>query len=488
MANSGGSTSIAALWLRARAGEFRATAATARAALDAPRGGKAPARGVELHLIIAFALLRQGDHAGALRELDGAMRLAEALAPHSRARLHVLSWQAELAYVQGRYSTAVRICDALLPELERAGDHAYLAFALRVRIAVLLARGDYDVALTLADRAVGAADASGDRYVLVQILNILGAVYFDRATSKLAGPHARAHLTSLDPADVAPMEADANKALDLFKHASRVAEKSGNTFAAWYVAGNIERLEILLGHAERALRPMRKRLAQMQIRGARYDEIATRSNLAWALRTLARHREALHELDVAFELARSTGTANALIEFLEYDRSIVLDSLGEYDAARASYRRYLQLIDAQDRSAESPGSATHAKQRAPLEPYFLKRADRFIFEHLLSHFTIAQLAKHCGVGWSTLEGAFSTFRGTTPVAFVRNLRLDRAHAELGDARCKVGVAAIASRHGFRSPTTFSLEYRKRFGIAPSKTRRIAQTPEALPAEPTGCHA
>jgi transcriptional regulator GlxA family with amidase domain len=195
------------------------------------------------------------------------------------------------------------------------------------------------------------------------------------------------------------------------------------------------------------------------------------------LRTLGRHRDALHELDVAFELARSTGTANALIEFLEYDRSIVLDSLGEYDAARASYRRYLQLINAQNRSAESLGTTTNAKQRAPLEPYFLKRADRFIVEHLQAHFTIAALAKHCGVGWRTLESAFSTFRGTTPVSFVRNLRLDRAHAELAAARCEAGVAAIASRYGFRSPTTFSLEYRKRFGIAPSKTRRIARTPD-----------
>ena len=97
-------------------------------------------------------------------------------------------------------------------------------------------------------------------------------------------------------------------ALCLFERARAVAEHSRYEFAAWYVAGNIERLEILLGHADRAVRAIRKRLGIVQARGAKYDEIVTRSNLAWGLRTLERHREALHELDVALELVGATGT------------------------------------------------------------------------------------------------------------------------------------------------------------------------------------
>ena len=92
---------------------------------------------------------------------------------------------------------------------------------------------------------------SGDDYVMVQVLNILGAFHFDCATSKLAEPHARAHLSSLDPRDVAPMETDAREALRYFERARGVAERAHYEFAAWYVAGNIERLEIILGHADR---------------------------------------------------------------------------------------------------------------------------------------------------------------------------------------------------------------------------------------------
>ena len=80
----------------------------------------------------------------------------------------------------------------------------YAAFALRVRIAILLARADYAAVTPLADRAIRAAEASGDDYVMVQVLNILGAVRFDCATSKLAQPHARSHLSSLDPHDALP--------------------------------------------------------------------------------------------------------------------------------------------------------------------------------------------------------------------------------------------------------------------------------------------
>jgi AraC-like DNA-binding protein len=270
------------------------------------------------------------------------------------------------------------------------------------------------------------------------------------------------------------MEVEARRALALFERARAVAKRARYEFAAWYVAGNIERLEILLGNSAGAVRAITKRLAVLQKRGAKYDEIVTRSNLAWGLRTLGRYREALHELDVALDLARETGTFNVLLEFLEYDRSIVLDALGDTTAARASYRRYLQLVGAWNRNAAvAQNDVRAAKPKRPLEPYFLKRADRFALEHLGETFAIPELARHCGVSWRTLEKAFRDFRGVTPVAHIRNLRLDQAHKALGDGGS--AVAQIAARYGFASPTTFTLEYRKRYGIAPSHAKGAART-------------
>jgi len=460
---------IAALWKLARCGDYRGAEGAARDALRAHGAREGIRYRVELSLIAAFCAMRQGHFAEAQHELDTAGRTAASLRAAGGLAARVDAWRAELAYFQGRYSDATDMIDRVLPRLERTGELAYVAFALRIRIAILLARTEYDEAIALADRATEVAEASGDDYVVVQVLNVLGAVYFDRATSKLREPHARAHLSSLDPQDAAPMEDDAREALRLFQRARGVAERAHNEFAAWYVAGNIERLQIILGHADRAIGPIRKRLRVLQRRGATYDEIVARSNLAWGLRTLGHYRAALHELDVGLKLARTTGTSNVLLEFLEYDRSIVLDALGDQAGARASYRRYLQLVGASNREAQNrPGKTTPPKR--PLEPFFLKRADRYILDHIETSFAIADLARHCGVSWRTLETAFRSFRGIAPVAHIRNIRLDRAHRALAEDQGT--VAEIAARHGFRSSTTFALEFRKRFGTAPSRVKPV----------------
>ncbi|MEP7063476.1 MAG: helix-turn-helix transcriptional regulator [Betaproteobacteria bacterium] len=423
----------------------------------------------------AFCAMRQGGHAEALRELDAAVRENAPPGNDAGTAMRIDTWRAELAYFQGRYSQADDIVDRLIVRLEESGDLAYAAFALRIRIAILLARVDYDGISAIAERAIRIARASGDRYVMVQVFNILGAAHFDRATSKLDAPHARMHLTSIDPRDAAPMETDAREALRLFENARDVAISAHYEYAAWYVAGNIERLQILLGHADHAVRAIRKRLGVLQSHGARYDEIVTRSNLAWGLRTLGRYPEALHELDVAQHMARETGTFNVLLEFLEYDRSVVLDALGDTAAARASYRRYLHLAAPQNGHARSsPGSVRSGAATRPLEPAFLKRADWYAKERLGEAFTMAELAAHCGVSLRTLEKSFTDFRGITPVAHVRNLRLDHALQALVEGACS--VAEVASRCGFGSPTTFAIEFRKRFGVSPRQRKRARSCP------------
>ena len=463
-----GAMQVEAIWKRARSGELKRAAAAAAAALAELPARRAPGPRTEMHLVAGFCAMRQGNHGEAQRHLDAAEEAAADPGAPAVLRLRVATWRAELAYFQGRYSAADASIDALVAGLERVGDRAYAAFALRIRIAILLARADYEGIAAIADRALAFARTSGDAYVLVQVLNVLGATHFDRATSRLHR-HARAHLPALDPQDTAGMQEDAGEALRFFEEARDAAERGGYPFAAWYVAGNIERLEILLGRAGRAVPKIRRRLRALQERGAKYDEIVTRSNLAWALRTLGRYREALHELDVALELARDTSTFNVLLEFIHYDRSVVFDALGDVAAARASYRRYHRLAGPFSGPVPSPAGGPAPKR--PLEPAFLKRFDRYVAEHIGEPFAIRALAQHCGVSWKTLERAFGEFRGLTPVAHVRNLRLDAARTALDAGTAS--VAQAAARFAFRSATTFSLEYRKRFGVPPSRTKRRA---------------
>jgi AraC-like DNA-binding protein/tetratricopeptide (TPR) repeat protein len=456
-----------AIWRRAREGDYRGSLDEARRALA---DASAPAIVVDAHLVIAFCSIRTSDYAEASRALDAAANAATAAPDPERFARRIEAWRAELAYFQGRYSVAKDIVDGLVDCLEATGDWAHAAFALRIRIAILLARTDYEGIARTAPRAVRDAEMSGDDYATVQILNILGAAHFDCATSKLPEPHARAHLSSLDPRDTLPMQDEASRALEYFTRARSVAERAGYAYAAWYVSGNIERLQILLGHADRAIPAIRKRLRVLQQRGAKYDEIVTRSNLAWGLRTLGLHREALHELDVALSLAKSTGTFNVLLEFIEYDRSIVLAALGDAAGSRASYRRYVRLVSGGAGDARAPTAVVpNVAAKRPLEPHFMKHADRVILARLHEPPAIVVLARECGVSTRTLEKAFLDFRGLTPVAYVRNARLDGARDALAGGALNVKDAA--ARYGFRSTTTFAAEFRKRFGVAPSRLPR-----------------
>ena len=66
--------------------------------------------------------------------------------------------------------------------------------------------------------------------------------------------------------------------------------------------------------------------------------------------------------------------------------------------------------------------------------------------------------------------AFRRHLDTTPIEYLRRVRLDRAHHDLIAADpARVTVTAIAVRWGFPSPSRFAARYRQAYGISPSHT-------------------
>ena len=127
----------------------------------------------------------------------------------------------------------------------------------------------------------------------------------------------------------------------------------------------------------------------------------------------------------------------------------MLYALGQSASARVSYRRYLALAGAITRPGDPwPGRADASGSRRPLEPYLLKRADRYLVDNIAERVSAAQIAKACGVSLRTLEKAFADFRGITPVAHARNLRQRRV---LTVRAARQGAAAGSADFG-RSST------------------------------------
>ena len=94
--------------------------------------------------------------------------------------------------------------------------------------------------------------------------------------------------------------------------------------------------------------------------------------------------------------------------------------------------------------------------------------------HLSEPVQLDQLAQAAGVRPRTLEAHFKTFLGTTPLGWVRRMRLIRARQEFIRRGTNATVTTVALGSGFSQLGRFSAEYRKAFGELPSATIQRAK--------------
>lgn len=110
----------------------------------------------------------------------------------------------------------------------------------------------------------------------------------------------------------------------------------------------------------------------------------------------------------------------------------------------------------------------------PSLPAYVRRAIRYLRANLGQPVMMQELAAHCGVCERTLQLGFRKSKNTTPMEYLRVLRLQGARADLQRAIPGRGVvSAIALRHGFTHLSLFAREYRREFGESPSATLRRA---------------
>jgi AraC-like DNA-binding protein len=112
-----------------------------------------------------------------------------------------------------------------------------------------------------------------------------------------------------------------------------------------------------------------------------------------------------------------------------------------------------------------------ARELPPALPADLKRALGWLRTRLAEPVELETLAQVAGVRPRTLETHFRTFLGTTPLGWVRRMRLARARQELLRAGPEASVTEVALQSGFTQLGRFSGEYRKSFDELPSATLR-----------------
>ncbi|MEV0603803.1 AraC family transcriptional regulator [Streptomyces sp. NPDC050315] len=86
-------------------------------------------------------------------------------------------------------------------------------------------------------------------------------------------------------------------------------------------------------------------------------------------------------------------------------------------------------------------------------------------------FTVLELARIAGVAPRSLQAGFRQHLETTPMAYLRRLRLERAHRDLLDAGPGVSVTEVAGRWGFTHLGRFAAAHQVRYGSLPSQVHR-----------------
>jgi len=112
-------------------------------------------------------------------------------------------------------------------------------------------------------------------------------------------------------------------------------------------------------------------------------------------------------------------------------------------------------------------------ERQPAAPKQVRRAEEYIHAHAGEVVKLSQIAEAAGCSVRALQLAFRTFRDTTPMALLRQARLERAHAELLQSNPgATTVTEIAVKYGFFNIGRFARDYRIAFGQSPSETLRV----------------
>jgi AraC-like DNA-binding protein len=104
-------------------------------------------------------------------------------------------------------------------------------------------------------------------------------------------------------------------------------------------------------------------------------------------------------------------------------------------------------------------------------PAVVRRAVAFIDAHAAEPITLEDIAAASGIKVRGLQAAFARHRDTTPMGYLRRVRMERAHRDLqaGDRAGGDSVTATARRWGFGSPGRFAAEYRRLYGRPPGET-------------------
>ncbi|MGH9886640.1 MAG: AraC family transcriptional regulator, partial [bacterium] len=142
--------------------------------------------------------------------------------------------------------------------------------------------------------------------------------------------------------------------------------------------------------------------------------------------------------------------------------------------ARWRYVRQLERCLLVDLLTALPHTYSRELERtdAQIAPHYVRRVEQFFRDHFERELRLSDALRVAGVSARSLFYGFRVHRKTTPMIYLKQLRLQVARERLLRA-AEVGgsVTAIATSCGFPHLGMFSRDYKLRYGESPSATLR-----------------
>jgi AraC-like DNA-binding protein len=118
-----------------------------------------------------------------------------------------------------------------------------------------------------------------------------------------------------------------------------------------------------------------------------------------------------------------------------------------------------------------PSQITEAleRRRSRVAPRCVQRVERYIAEHLAEEITLTAIMEAAGVSSRTLFSAFKKFFGMSPMAYLRQVRMQKVRRDLLNAEPGTHVTDILRKRGVTQFGRFAVAYKRIYGESPSKT-------------------
>ena len=135
------------------------------------------------------------------------------------------------------------------------------------------------------------------------------------------------------------------------------------------------------------------------------------------------------------------------------------------DPALAQHTGRMMLIDP-DRQSQAPYISLALTERP--RHSLSEKAERFLHRQLHRELTIAELAEHCGTSERSLLRHFHQHYGSSPLAHVQHLRVERAKALLETTL--LSFDEIVERCGYSDASSFRKLFKRATSLTPADYR------------------